>query len=167
MATITVNIKTLQQKDYPIQIAADATIAQMKQIATDTLGLGTATTCVYKGAPLKDDNATLSSVGINDGEHVITVFKKAKPVVEAPAAAASAPAPVAAPAAAAPATTTAAPVPSAPVAAPAAAAAAPAAAPAVPVEWSCTACTYINTPARTICEMCGTPNPNRPMAAGH
>lgn len=80
-------------------------------------------------------------MNIVDGTTLIGVFKKS-----------AAPAPVASP--------TLAP---APVAAPAPA---PVTTPAVTTpfpleEWGCDVCTYINIPARTVCEMCDTPNPAR------
>lgn len=142
MSEITVNMKTLKQEVFPVKISSTATLGELKKLATDTLDLGVASTCVFKGSPLKNDEATLEELNIKDGDAIVTVFKKAKPVAVADAT----------PAATASATT-------APVVE---ATPAPAAEVVIPQEWSCAMCTYINNPARSVCEMCESPNPNRP-----
>lgn len=130
---------------------------------------------VFKAAPLKDDSKTMADLGLKTNDTLIVTFKKG----------ASAPPPSAAPAngsvsdsksdaqpVSAPSTSSSSES-STPATGPSSSStsSAPSSTPAPSTdllsqcEWQCPACTYINIPARTVCEVCETRNPNRPLPA--
>lgn len=57
-------------------IKDDATVGQLKQLITDSLGLGVASTVVLRAVPLKDESKLLSEIGAKNGDTVIATFKK-------------------------------------------------------------------------------------------
>lgn len=150
--SIVVTVRAVTGKVAEITVDPAITIADLQQRISDECGLGYASTLVYKGAPLKNTSVTLDSIGYKQGDSLIGVFKK-----EAPK---PAPAPTPTPA---PADTSSSTTPAAAAATPTPAAAKTEEPKEELKEWACVMCTYINIPARTICEMCESPNPNRPI----